>query len=190
MAGIALSTGCCGLAACLLAGFDGFLRSTEMMSLTAAQINISQEGALIVLPLTKSGQRRGGPETVLIRDPQAVQLLWMACRTSRDATQPLSVLPPQTLRKWFSWALAQLHVSHMGFMPYSVRRGGATHAFSSCHNLGQILMQGRWEDSKTARIYITEGALFLTRNALPQEAVTECGHFVEVLRQFAALSAP
>ena len=93
-------------------------------------------------------------------------------------------------RKWFSFALAHLHVSHMGFMPYSVRRGGATHAFSSCHNLGQILMQGRWEDWKTARIYITEGALFLTRNALPQEAVTECGHFVEVLRQFAALSAP
>ena len=30
----------------------------------------------------KSGQRRGGAETVLIRDPQAVQLLWMACRTS------------------------------------------------------------------------------------------------------------
>ena len=134
------------------------------MTLTASQINTSEGGALIVLPLTKSGQRRGGPETVLIHDPQAVQLLWMA--------------------------LAQLHVAHMGFMPYSVRRGGATHAFSSCHNLGQILLQGRWEDPKSARIYITEGALFLTRNALPQEAVTACGHFVEVLRQFAALSAP
>ena len=93
-------------------------------------------------------------------------------------------------RKLFSGALAQLHVAHMGFMPYSVRRGGATNAFSGCHNLSQILLQGRWEDSKTARIYVTEGALFLTRNALPQEAVTACGHFVEVLRQFAALSAP
>ena len=75
-------------------------------------------------------------------------------------------------------------------MPYSVRRGGATHAFSSCHNLGQIRPQDRLEDSKTERIYITEGALFLTRNALPHEAVTPCGHSVEVPRQFAALSAP
>ena len=54
----------------------------------------------------------------------------MACRTTRDATQPLSRLHPQSVRKWFSWALAQQHVAHMGFMPNSVRRGGATHAFS------------------------------------------------------------
>ena len=80
-------------------------------------------------------------------------------------------------------------MAHMGFMPYSLRRGGATHACSTSHNLGQMLLQGRWEESKTARIYITEGALFLTRNARPPEAVADCGHSVEVLRHFAALGA-
>ena len=101
--------------------------------LTPSQASFFENGALIVLPLAKSGPRRGGPETVLIHGPEALQLLWMACRKSRDDTQPLSGLHPQSFRKWFSWALAQLRVAHMGFVPYSVRRGGATHAFSTSY---------------------------------------------------------
>ena len=42
---------------------------------------------------------RGGPETVLFRDPQIVQRLWMALRPSYDATQLLSGAAPQVVRE-------------------------------------------------------------------------------------------
>ena len=171
LVGFALSEGRLGLAATLLAGFAGFLRTAELTSLSASQLTFSDSGCLVLLPLTKSGQRRGGPETVHITDPQAVQLLWLATAHSTDRAEPLTGMHPQMFRRWFRQALETLGVTAMGFLPYSVRRGGATHAYQQQPNLPHVLLIGRWEESKTARIYITEGALFLTKLSLPAEAL-------------------
>ena len=43
-----------------------------------------------------------------------------------------------------------------GYQWYSLRRGGATHAFRSSNDLSRICFVGRWNSIKTARIYLTD----------------------------------
>ena len=119
------------LAACLLAGYSQQLRC------------------------------RGGPETVLSRDPQAVQLLWMALRSCHDATQLLSGMPPQVFDEGCSWALANFTRPTWASCRLHETRS-ATHTFGSCRNLGQTLLRSCRVNLMTARIFITEGALILT----------------------------
>ena len=47
------------------------------------------------------------------------------------------------------------------FLPYAMRRGGATHMFLSCGFLGKVIVRGRWASASTARLYINEGAVML-----------------------------
>jgi hypothetical protein len=43
-------------------------------------------------------------------------------------------------------------------MPYSLRRGGATHDFLVHRDIARCLFRGRWADVRTGRIYIMDGA--------------------------------
>ena len=47
-----------------------------------------------------------------------------------------------------------LGLQHVGYKPYSLRRGGATTAFQETGNLGLVALTGRWQNQATARIYI------------------------------------
>ena len=42
-------------------------------------------------------------------------------------------------------------------MPYSLRRGGATTLFRETANLELVMVQGRWQSQRTARIYVNDG---------------------------------
>ena len=55
---------------------------------------------------------------------------------------------------------------HVGILPYSLRLGGATHKYATGIDLATLLLSGRFENSRTAKIYITDAALFLGRLAL------------------------
>ena len=70
-------------------------------------------------------------------------------------------------RAQFNEALQALNLGEYGFRPYSLRRGGATFWFSRHHSLDKILLQGRWQAAKTARIYINEGLSILAEMSLP-----------------------
>ena len=189
LVGLALTHGHLGIAAVLMSGFDGFLRTSEFLTLSPEMVSFSDSGALLVLPLTKSGQRRGGAESVRITDPAAVQLLWIACSRAACRSDPIVATGAPAFRRWFRWGLETLGVAHVGFLPYSVRRGGATHRFQQDPNVPNILLIGRWNDSRTARIYITEGALFLTKLALPTQAEASARHFANFVVHWLALAA-
>ena len=173
-----------GLAAVLMAAFDGMLRTTEFLTLTASQICFGQANALILLPLTKSGQRHGGAESVFIRDPQAVSLLRFACQRCGRSTAPLIGMKPSAFRAWLKRSLRGLGLQALQLQPYSFRRGGATHRFQNGCPLPELLMQGRWENSRTARIYITEAALFLTSLALSPASSDLLRQYVQLLATF------
>eukprot|EP00959_Pyramimonas_sp_CCMP1952_P347621 7281349-Pyramimonas_sp.AAC.1 len=53
-----------------------------------------------------------------------------------------------------------------GFALYSIRRGGATHDFSYHGSLDRSIVRRRWSNSRTARIYITEGLAVLGEQRL------------------------
>ena len=53
-----------------------------------------------------------------------------------------------------SETIEELGLGSFNFRPYSLRRGGATFWFAKHGSLDRLLLQGRWQAPKTARIYI------------------------------------
>ena len=58
MAGLARAWGRADVAALLVLGYAGFLRTTEMLTLRKWQLQFARDALVIILPLTKSGIRR------------------------------------------------------------------------------------------------------------------------------------
>ena len=75
---------------------------------------------------------------------------------------------PAHWRSLFNEALKALKLEKFLFRPYSLRRGGATWWFTRHHSLDQILLQGRWQAPRTARIYLNEGLAVLAEMQLPR----------------------
>lgn len=57
----------------------------------------------------------------------------------------------------FCELLAAFDLQQAGFKPYSCRRGGATRLFQQLGSMERVVTRGRWEQMRTARIYVTEG---------------------------------
>ena len=73
-----LNKGYSGAAFLIAAGFDGFLRTGEMLSLTWADVVVEGSSGVIRLAHTKSGQRNAAFEASTIIDPMVVQLYKLA----------------------------------------------------------------------------------------------------------------
>lgn len=151
----------------LLLGFYGMLRTGEILDLRASQINLGSRHSSIVisLGLTKGGKRAGAAESVVIGYDMVVNFIrhWKALAPD---TTPLA----RNAGRWrnlFNEALKSLKLESFAFRPYSLRRGGATWWFARHHSLDKILLQGRWQAQKTARIYLNEGLSVLAELSLP-----------------------
>ena len=171
----------CGLPA---VGFHCILRTEEFMGARTHQFSIDGSGlGAIALPWTKSSARHGAQEVYSIDDPFVGRLV----------LQLLAALPAGALllqgsavefRQFFIRAAHVLHVSGVGYRPYSVRRGGATHDFLSNRSLGKIVVRGRWSDARTARIYINDGLAILTQLNLGGQAREAIAHFGQLFLQY------
>ena len=93
---------------------------------------------------------------VTIDDANLVSLLaWVT--ESLEPGDFISAMPTWRYRQLFAWACRSLGLESVGFRPYSLRRGGATEDFRAHGQLDRSLIRGRWGNSSTARIYITDG---------------------------------
>ena len=157
-----------GFAVSLLAGFYGMLRTGELLGLRRKDFALDQNHRkiLVSLGLTKSGKRVGAAESVVYGFDKVVRVLqrWMSLTKPTDTLTP----SPAKWRSLFNSCLEGLDILSFGFRPYSLRRGGATFWFSKHHSLDKLLVDGRWQAAKTARIYINEGLSVLTQINLPR----------------------
>ena len=151
----------------LLLGYYGMLRTGEILTLRSSHVmcDASQNSLVVSLGLTKGGKRQGAAESVVVGYDMVVNVVrrWKSLAApstpfARNAAQ---------WRAQFNEALQALNLGEYGFRPYSLRRGGATFWFSRHHSLDKILLQGRWQAAKTARIYINEGLSILAEMSLP-----------------------
>ena len=151
----------------LLLGYYGMLRTGEILELRASQLlcEVSQSKVLVSLGMTKGGKRQGAAESAIIGYDLVVKFVRHWKLLAPDKT-PLAT-SAANWRSLFNSALEALKLQDMGFRPYSLRRGGATWWFSKHHSLDKILLQGRWQTPKTARIYINEGLSILAELSLP-----------------------
>ena len=97
----------------------------------------------------------GHDQSVLIRDPRLPYLLQFARRQS--PTRRLWPGSPSSFRAALRLLLSQLGLGAIGFSAYSLRRGGASQAFASGVPFDQLLHRGRWQNIKTARLYLDSG---------------------------------
>lgn len=163
-----------GMALGVLVGGHCVLRTTELVTLTFAQIEFAADAssAIISLGLTKSGARRGASESV------GVDLPWLAAalKAASLANAPGHTLVGVTaarFRTLFAEAVAKLGCSGWGFMPYSIRRGGATELWRMSGNLSKVTLRGRWGHASTTRVYVNDGLARLAEFRLPAEATRE-----------------
>ena len=151
----------------LLLGYFGLLRTGELLSLTAKQISVScpRGPAVISLGLTKAGKRQGAAESVTIQVEDVCRRLFQ-WKNHVKGTAHLTG-SPYSWRKTFNDTLHALGLNKVDFRPYSLRRGGATHFFSTQGMFDKLLVLGRWQSAKTARIYVNQGLSVLAELDVP-----------------------
>lgn len=81
----------------LLVGFDGFLRNGELFTLQPNDADFAYNKAILCLRDTKTGQRLGKYETVILKDGIALRWLRMVCRTT-DRSSPILKRSPVKAR--------------------------------------------------------------------------------------------
>ena len=149
----------------LLLGFYGMMRTGEILGLMPRQVEACTDNgpAVISLGLTKSGKRQGAAESITVNVYDVVRRLRHGKLTSNS---PLS----STVAQWrtkFSDAITDLGLESYQFRPYSLRRGGATFWFTKHGSFDRLMVQGRWQAPRTARIYINSGLAALTEMKIP-----------------------
>ena len=158
------------LATIMVLAFSAMLRTTEFLTLRYSflHFNYALDRLVIVLPLTKSGQRKGTIEHVVVDDGPVVRLVHHLTQGRCDNAL-IFTDSPHCFRRIFDNMLAQLGLANLHLRPYSFRRGGATEFFNHSQSMDAVLERGRWGSPDTARIYLTAGLSELnSMNILPR----------------------
>ena len=156
--------------------FVGLLRVSEALNLKADELIITGEKLVIVLQLTK----RGVFQKVVCSNIGVLQ--WFALFVKRCPPQhhvfPVSY---NVFARWLRKAAAALGNTE-DWTSHSLRRGGATELQRQGVPLADIMLQGRWLSSRSAREYLRKGDLAMLRHesSLPDA-------YLERLDRFARL---
>ena len=171
LAGLARIHGREDYCAIILFGFHAMLRIGEAFAITRSQVALDRSFCgLVDLGMTKGAKRKGAREFVTCTEPLAGRALVRAFLNSAEHEALLSGTA-YAFRAWFAAALDRTHLGAFRLKPYSLRRGGATHAFQQTGNMSYVVERGRWSDARTARLYVTEGRALLSQMTLPATTV-------------------
>lgn len=135
-------------AAALLVGFDAMLRPGELYQLRCKDITFYGGTAVITLRDTKTGQRKGSDEMVVIESQLACNILRQAV-VAVPRSHLLISISPYRFRLLFQRLVAHFQLKGSVGM-YSLRRGGATFDFLLHKSMERTLLRGRWASSSTA----------------------------------------
>jgi hypothetical protein len=163
LAGRALAKRDVRLCVALMVAFHCFLRTGEILKMRAAHFVLPQRQgpALLSLPETKSGQRlQAVPESIVISDPLLLTYLQVLLPQlqSGEAIYPGG---DRVFRASFAQLCREVRLPGVGWRPYSLRRGGATAHFLQFGSLDRTAVRGRWQSTRTARVYINEAVASL-----------------------------
>lgn len=152
-----------------LLAFDCYLRIGELIGLKISDVALTGSvvfgsaytGTGVRLAKTKTGIN----QFVMIRSATVVTLLKLVIGT-RTGNEYVFQLTSKQYRDLFHRIIGGLGLSGAGFVPHSLRHGGATTDFMKGLTIETILHRGRWAVSASARTYIHSGqALLLMVNA-------------------------
>lgn len=173
----------------LLLGFSAMLRTVEMLTLQYQHLLLHEgkRDVTVIIPFAKTSN--GNPQVVRCSDPDLWSLLDQLKRKFHQTTYVWQGNPRSFHRMWKD-LLACLNFNAGDYVPYGIRRGGATEYFLATGNMDATLHRGRWMTPKTAKQYIDHGTLVLavhtwsrTQRTLVKKWSTKCVQKFTRLRQ-------
>lgn len=168
----------CSMAFLVALGYHAFLRTGELLKLTRADITMGPTTGVVVIRSSKSGLRFNMDESVALYDIH-LSRLWELCLLQQNIGRSDLIWSRSgtAFRDRFHAALGALAVGDMGFQPYSIRRGGATHSFATSLALDRVILRGRWRSLSVARIYLEDGQAQLSSIRLSSKAKSRLATF-------------
>lgn len=162
MAAICWDQGSPSTALLLYVGFNCFLRTAEMLALQFCHLppRHTKAEVAVVIPFSKTSN--GNAQVLLVKDVNIWRLTTFLKR-SHSSTALLWAGTAAMFRNVWRQVLLCLDFRPDDYSPYGIRRGGATWYFLETASLDATLARGRWAVSKTARSYIDDGALTLSK---------------------------
>lgn len=151
----------------VLLGFAAFLRTGEMISLKHQDIAVDIKSTRIILALPATKTSRQAAESVELLDSCLCPLVHSVLRANSEA--PFCGLTANQFRARLKVYLNFFTLLPFNFTAYSIRRGGASHAFATGTHFDDLLLRGRWQSVKTARLYLDSGRASLVRMAFTAE---------------------
>ena len=149
----------------ILVGFAFYLRTMELITLKTTDVHIDRRSDTVVLTLAKTKTARNHAQTVAMQHSGLAKILVLLLQ--HLAPGPIWRYSPRGFRMCFSAILDHCRATVCCFTVYSLRRGGATHAYVCSRSLDLVVVQGRWRDQRTARVYLDARASLLKMN-LPE----------------------
>ena len=157
------------LAWLIIVGFCGLLRTGEMFLLRRCDVVLPKhpgQPAVLFLQDTKTAQRNHLLwEKVLIHETIGLTALRQLCQNRRGEEFLVDESAP-FFRSLWKQVVCHLKLESLNFLPYSLRRGGAT----SCYEIDQLLEKGRWKHVATARCYLDQAMMELASLLIPPSA--------------------
>lgn len=175
-----ISQGNIEMATALMLGFHCLLRTGELLSLNMGDLTISKTQGICSLIGTKSGKRNAANEVISISDPLVLCMLaelFSLRKENGDCNGRLYTSSSSTFRKRFNSLCEYFELQSFVFRPYSLRRGGATAFFQKSQSMEATLIRGRWESSRVARIYISDGLSFIPQLKMTPASRAKLGKF-------------
>ena len=187
VAGSFLESGCVAGATLVLLAFHCLLRTGEMLGAASNHVTWSRAGlrGVLALPLTKSGQRTGAPESVTFSDSLVGSMLHMLVQLVGEHA-PLWAGSAEDFRRAWRFHLQRLGLDPEAYKPYALRRGGATAHFIEHNCLSTTQHRGRWASYRACRIYVVEGQRELAESSLSAATRAAILHYAQILRRHAA----
>ena len=186
VAGSFLENKCEEGAALVLLMFHCLLRTGEGLGVCTNHVTWTRAGLRggLSLPLTKSGQRSGAPESVAFHDALVGSLLFAQVEKLPHGARLWRGTAAQFRDAW-RFHLRRVHVDPEVFKPYALRRGGATAHFVEHNSLSATQYRGRWASVRACKIYVVEGQRELADAALTTATRQACAFYISVLRALA-----
>lgn len=155
-----------------LVAFDCYLRVGELTRIRYCdvvqpadpRVGSVHSAMALRLPVTKTGLN----QWVSLQNPSVAHALhsYLRARSFRSSELVFPFTPHQYRQLLRSVALT-LGVSHVPYVPHSLRHGGATSDFLRGRTIEHIMFRGRWKSMESARRYIQTGRALLVTLDLP-----------------------
>ena len=198
--------GAAGTAFALLLCFCGLLRIGEALQLRADDLVFSYEGkeVRLVVLLRRTKRAPNDSEKVVICNARVVRYAFLFKRhRAALAGERLVTTNYATVSSDLRKACQCLGLGHVGFTTHSFRRGGASTLSLEGLQLHDVMLFGRWQSERTAKLYIKKREILIMRleaTLLPKQVqrlswLASLGEFVFTLdadvsrRRRAALKA-